>query len=100
MDRSTTKAEYKAFMRMWRAVVGNCNLPVDAWKREKPIQDEARNIAFGAVYKIIPGVFWDMRRQDMKIYRDPKEESMPAICMKMNAGQYCPNSYPHKTRNP
>lgn len=100
MDRSTTKAEYKAFMRKWRAVVVNCGMPDNAWKRQKDVQEDARIIAFTAVYKVVPRIFWDLQRQDMKIYRDPKEEALPEICMKMNTEHYCPNSYPHKTRNP
>lgn len=100
MDRSTTKEEYKAFMRKWRAVLANCGLPDNSWRREKSVQDEARYTAFAAVYKLVPCEFWDFRPQTTsKVFRGLGEPN-PEISMKMNTEGFCANSYPHKTRNP
>jgi hypothetical protein len=92
-----TRKEYKAFMTKWRAVLGNVNTPDDAWKHEAAVQDDAFNTAFQAVYKLIPVYFWECRQiTSHKRFRKPSDR----LDMQMNSEGFCPNSYPHATRNP
>jgi hypothetical protein len=92
-----TRKEYKAFMSKWRAVLANLNVPDSSWKRDKSVQDAAFNTVFGAVYELIPVFFWECKvLTPCKLYRKPIDKN----CISMNSEAYCPNSYPHATRNP
>lgn len=95
MDRSTTREEYKAFMRKWRAVLAECGPADNFWKRDKSVRDSAMSIAFGAVYDVIPFQFWELRPQPYKHCYGAKESCGLLLNCKLAA-----NSHPHKTRNP
>jgi len=98
MDRSTTREEYQAFMRKWRAVLGNAAPPDNFWKYDKLVQGTARSIVFNAVYELIPPEFWDYRRESPAM--EPVWPSKAYWMFAKYNMAHAANSHPHKTRNP
>jgi hypothetical protein len=95
MDRATTREEYKAFMRRWRAAFAH-TLPFggkDMWADD--VSKQAHNDVFHAIYAVVPKDYWNFRDEVFRHVYEAKES-----CGLLLNVKYAPNSYPHKTRNP
>lgn len=61
MDRTTTRDEYKAFMRKYRAMLSILDTKTVEWKSQRDVADMAFHASFSAVYDVIPKEFFSMK---------------------------------------